>query len=111
MLQVLEKEVRTNMKTAGDCKLHFIQHIYRVSLNSALNFLLLPRNDLDTSALIAGLETLRMYCESTPSSKITGKTIVLLSNLSGLDDQAAATELLKPILTGFNKLGAELLVV
>uniref|UniRef100_A0A914D9H0 Uncharacterized protein n=1 Tax=Acrobeloides nanus TaxID=290746 RepID=A0A914D9H0_9BILA len=82
MLKVLENEVGTNMKTTGD-------------------FL---------NALIVAIEFLKVQCDGLDVKELTGKTIILLSNLAGVFNQVDQ-ETLTSIISGLRLLDIDLIVI
>lgn len=66
---------------------------------------------LDASALLVALESLKTYLESVSEKEVTAKTVMLISNFAGVDQDNSPMELLESLAVGFKALNAQLVVV
>lgn len=58
-----------------------------------------------------GLESLKLHIESGEAKHLTAKSIILISNFDGLDNENSVMEMLAPITSAFQSLNIQLMVV
>lgn len=62
-------------------------------------------------ALYAALDALKVHIEGQSLKSVSGASVILVSNLSGLEDEGMVMNHVAPLASGFSALDIDLLIV